>query len=48
MHWTDGSGVEIDLYGHHVATVRKNTTGHAIAQIFKGGLVMKNKHPAVL
>ncbi len=48
MHRADGAGGKIHLHGHHFAVVGQNAAGYAIAEVFKGGVFMKNKHRAIL
>ena len=48
VHRTNRALLEVHLNRHHFTVVSKNASGNAIAQIFKGGLFMKNKQPAVL
>ncbi len=48
VHRADSALFEVHLNGHHFAIVRENAAGYAIAQIFKGGFFMKNKHQAIL
>ena len=48
MHRADGAGGKIHLHGHHFAVVGQNAAGYAIAEVFKGGVFMKNKHLAIL
>ncbi|MDU2544458.1 MAG: hypothetical protein E7D33_29105 [Klebsiella sp.] len=48
MHRADGAGGKIHLHGHHFSVVGQNAAGYAIAEVFKGGVFMENKHRAVL
>ena len=48
VHWANRALFEVDFNRHHLAIVRENAAGYAIAQIFKRGFFMENKHPAVL
>jgi hypothetical protein len=44
VHRPDGALLEIHLYRHHLSVMRQNSASHAVSEIFKRCLFVKNKH----